>query len=652
MRRAFLIVLLVAAAALTAPAAALAGTYTWNMPGDFTTSGNGSNPDNDNYGAKPWSYVEGPAVALTIPSLTPSSFTPLPNFSTTVASSLTGWYDPSAPSAFIAENTGSTNSGAVPPGQLALNPSPNHVVALQWTSPFDRAVTISISGTLTADDAACLATGPRWSLNQGSTPLASGSGSGSISDQTATVQPGGTIDLVLGYSGLTQLSYMSGCYTTGATLQITTDQSTAPAPTLDSPANGALISGGQPTFSGQADTSFGTSKQITVNVYSGASASGTPLRTLHTTRGADGGYSVPIDAPLPDGEYTAQAVQSNLASPPDVGHSAPTTFTLHNAPSTITLNSPGSKPLLTATPTFTGKAGSAPNDSAAVALIVYPGTDTKQTPVRFVNGTRDSSGQFSIKVTPGLPDGQYTALAAQVSNGKAATSQPRTFVIKVHGPAVTLTQPANGAHLITQAPTFSGAAGNIVGDGPQVTVILYSGGSAKGKPLGTMHTTRTGSTWTLNWPKALKLGFYTVRAQQSDNAGHTTTTPPHTFQIVPGPTAIGKSVTLTRRGTPIASVPITCPAPAPQSCTGDVLVLTTNAYRPVRGGPTGQLRVLFAYVTIPAGKTLPVQQKVSSAVANMLRHKAPVKVTVSADLTFSAGATTRYSAGRTLRLGS
>jgi hypothetical protein len=62
--------------------------------------------------------------------------------------------------------------------------------------------------------------------------------------------------------------------------------------------------------------------------------------------------------------------------------------------------------------------------------------------------------------------------------------------------------------------------------------------------------------------------------------------------------------------------------------------------------------VLFAYVTIPAGKTLPVQQKVSSAVANMLRHKAPVKVTVSADLTFSAGATTRYSAGRTLRLGS
>jgi hypothetical protein len=654
-RRAYLIASLAvvaAAAALVMPAAAFAGTYTWNMPGDFTTTGNGSNPDHDQYGAKPWSYVEGPAVGLTVPSLTPSTFTPLPNFATNIASALTGWYDPQAANAFVAENTGSSNSGAVPPGQLALNPAANHVVALQWTSPLNRSVTISITGTLTADDAACLGTGPVWSLNEGTTSLASGAGSGSISGLQATVPAGGTIDLVLGYSGALQLNYANGCYTTGATLQISTNQSTAPAPTLDSPANGAVISGGQPTFSGKADTSFGTSSQVTVKVYSGPTATGTPLRTLHTARGSDGGYSVPIDAPLPDGLYTAQTEQSNLASPPDTGASRPTTFTVHNAPPTITLASLGSKPLLTATPTFTGKAGTAPGDSSNVALLIYPGSNTKQTPVRFITATRDANGHFSIKVVPALADGEYTALVAQNGSTKVGTSNTQTFRIKVHPPALTLTSPAAGAHTSNQSPTVSGTAGNALGDSSQVTVILYAGSHLKGKPLGTVHVTRAGSTWTVDWPKPLKLGFYTVIAKQSDDAGHTTTTPSHTFQIVPGPSAIGKSVTLARRGAPMAAVSVTCLAPATETCSGNVLVLTSKSYRPVASGPSGQLRVLFSYVTVTGGKTVLVRQQVSSEVARVLRRHAPLGVTITASLSTGSGSPLRYSAARTLRLGS
>ena len=42
----------VALAALWLPPAALAGTYTWSMPGDFTVTG--ANPDHDHYGATPW----------------------------------------------------------------------------------------------------------------------------------------------------------------------------------------------------------------------------------------------------------------------------------------------------------------------------------------------------------------------------------------------------------------------------------------------------------------------------------------------------------------------------------------------------------------------------------------------------------------------
>ena len=46
-------------ASLCLPAVAAAGTFTWNMPADFTATGTGSNPDHDRYGAQPWTYAEG-----------------------------------------------------------------------------------------------------------------------------------------------------------------------------------------------------------------------------------------------------------------------------------------------------------------------------------------------------------------------------------------------------------------------------------------------------------------------------------------------------------------------------------------------------------------------------------------------------------------
>ncbi len=62
MRRVFLLVLLLRA-----------GTFTWSQPSDFIATSPGANPDHDTYGAKPWSYVEGPGGPLFpfAPSLTP-----------------------------------------------------------------------------------------------------------------------------------------------------------------------------------------------------------------------------------------------------------------------------------------------------------------------------------------------------------------------------------------------------------------------------------------------------------------------------------------------------------------------------------------------------------------------------------------------------
>jgi hypothetical protein len=288
-----------------------------------------------------------------------------------------------------------------------------------------------------------------------------------------------------------------------------------------------------------------------------------------------------------------------------------------------------------------------------VVVLIYPGTNTNGTPVRFSTGHRGGDGSFSIRVTPSLADGRYTAVATQQGPTALGLSFPRTFRIKVHAPAVTLDKPAAGGNVSDSRPVFIGKAGTGLGDSSRVTLVLYSGGAARGKSLGTVAAKRSGPLWYIRWPHRLKLGLYTARAKQSDDAGHTGRTAAHTFLIVPGsapgPPNTGPDVTLAQSG--LLSVPLTCAAPAGTTCTGTVLVLTLHSYRPVSGGPAGKLRVLFEYVSIPGGTTDVIRGGVSGPVAGALRRNAPLQVTVNANLTQSGGPTRNTQDVRQLRLG-
>jgi hypothetical protein len=366
---------------------------------------------------------------------------------------------------------------------------------------------------------------------------------------------------------------------------------------------------------------------------------------------ADGSYSIGPSAPLADGRYTAQVEQDDRASPPDRGFSAPVTFAIHNAPPTVDLDSLGASPLLTSTPTLRGTGSASAADAPTIYLLIYPGPDTSRTPVLILNTTRAADGGFSFTVTAGLPDGQYTAVATQTGgSGAVGTSPPVTFRIKVHPPALTLLQPAAGANVSNSRPRFAGQAGDMLGDSPTVAVTLYEGAGTSGRRVGTIHVRTSGASWSARWPHKLRLGLYTVRATQHDDAGHTTTTPAHTFLIVPPPTVIGSPLHLNPAN--VASVPLTCTAPAGQVCTGSVLVLTVRSYQPVPGGPVGPVRVLFAYVSIASGKTQIVRRQVSGAVARTLRRAAPVKVRVTVRFSTDRGATVNAAATRMLRLAS
>jgi hypothetical protein len=102
---------------------------------------------------------------------------------------------------------------------------------------------------------------------------------------------------------------------------------TPPAVSLATPTDGSSIGDATPAFSGAAGTESGDAATVTVNVYAGASASGTPVQS----RSADANgssWSVDASPPLPLGTYTARAEQTDLAG--NRGFSSANTFTVRD----------------------------------------------------------------------------------------------------------------------------------------------------------------------------------------------------------------------------------------------------------------------------------------------------------------------------------
>ncbi len=71
--------------------------------------------------------------------------------------------------------------------------------------------------------------------------------------------------------------------------QVYTIDQTAPSVTLAAPTNGSSLNSNEPTFSGSAGTAAIDLPTITIKIYSGGSATGTPVQTLTAT--SSGTYS-------------------------------------------------------------------------------------------------------------------------------------------------------------------------------------------------------------------------------------------------------------------------------------------------------------------------------------------------------------------------
>jgi hypothetical protein len=252
--------------------------------------------------------------------------------------------------------------------------------------------------------------------------FAAGAAAGSISNAGSLIVGGGAgypffrgdVDEVAVYAGLLSSARATAHYDAAR------GGPSAPVVTLTTPAQGSSTSDTTPTFSGTASTQPGHSTTVTVKIYAGASASGTPVQTLTTTRAANGSYAVD-SSPLAVGQYTARSEQTDGGAL--VGFSSANTFTVTAPSAAVTMTQPANgSSVQDATPTFVGQARSGTGDPLPVTVRIYSGTTVGGTPVRTAVATRDSNGAWAVDSSPPLAAGTFTGQATQGADVSAATT--------------------------------------------------------------------------------------------------------------------------------------------------------------------------------------------------------------------------------------
>ena len=217
---------------------------------------------------------------------------------------------------------------------------------------------------------------------------------------------------------------------------------------INHPLQGGYTNNQAPTVSGTTDDLL---DPVTLNLYAGANAIGSPVRTATTAFPlASEGWEVTLAPAVEPGEYTAVAEQGLS----EVGKSEAVTFTVDTTPPEVSI-SPVPSPTGDSTPTLKGAAGTAPGDDKTVTVTVYQGSSVGGS-IAASENVSAVSGTWSF-ASPLLADGTYTAQATQGDQaGNSGKSEPVTFVVDTSPPKVNLNQPPSPSKNTT--PSFGGTA--------------------------------------------------------------------------------------------------------------------------------------------------------------------------------------------------
>ncbi|WP_282145510.1 beta strand repeat-containing protein [Alteromonas stellipolaris] len=271
---------------------------------------------------------------------------------------------------------------------------------------------------------------------------------------------------------------------------------TSPALSLDPQTDGSDTT---PSISGSTDLSSGTTVTIVVTDSAGNT------QTINASVDDNGNFSVDVQTPLTEGEYTVEANATD-----DAGNTTTVTEDGGNidtqAP-TISL-----EPLGTGNDTTPSISGSTNLEAGStVTLTVTDSAGNSQTFTAIV----DANGEFSADVPTELTDGDYTveATATDAAGNSASTSQ--TGTVDTNSPSLTLDPLGNDNDT---TPTISGTT-----DLPAGSTVTLSVTDALGNTQAFTATVDSSGNFSVDVPNPLAEGEYSVTAAATDANGNTAT---------------------------------------------------------------------------------------------------------------------------------
>ncbi|HYH58292.1 MAG TPA: Ig-like domain-containing protein [Thermoleophilaceae bacterium] len=322
-----------------------------------------------------------------------------------------------------------------------------------------------------------------------------------------------------------------------------------PVVTMDAPP--AATTETMPHFEGTASAAHPDDSAIVeVKIHEGNSVAGLVKRTLEVDRtGTDWSTGSPTNAwagesSLPDGVYTAQAIQNNPSAPTPDGKSLARTFEVDTTPPEVNLSTPVDNSTTTSKrPAISGTAGVKGGLSHDTELTfelrqhLSNGTNPHVNQGPIVNGFWNvdiDSSPFNTTIPTDLGAGTYHLRAYQADEaGNQAVQGPQTsrlFTVVVPDTTDpdldidTVGNFADGKNWVNASsnpPTFKGKAGNAAGDSTTIDVFLDLFAGGQWNAVGNRQVTRSGNTWSGKWgTQTLGDGRYRVRAEQKDGAGN------------------------------------------------------------------------------------------------------------------------------------
>jgi hypothetical protein len=273
-----------------------------------------------------------------------------------------------------------------------------------------------------------------------------------------------------------------------------------------------------PMFTGLLGGAAGDDQAVTVTVRT--SPGGAVVKSGSATVGGSTWTYTPSS--LGQGAYTVQATQADSAG--NVGASTEVAFTIDTTNPTLSLEQPAS-PSKNRTPTFTWTPGSAERDLPSVKVKVINGEN------KVVRESSSPTGTWTVGAAEALEDGAYTVRVEQSDEAGNTGTDAKGFTVDNVAPSVTISSPAEGAHLNSVKPNFAGAAGKLSSDSETVTLNIYQSSGTAGPLEETIAVSRHGGgSWSVAEGPNLADGTYTAQVVQVDAAGNIGEAK-HTFTI-------------------------------------------------------------------------------------------------------------------------